>query len=135
MEDESNGPPAGYFVPISSAAAWTLLRMNSRRSGLRVMGDSSADSGTRRNRSGFPIWTPPGELIVHRNRSQCNWQEMCFVNDLFRTEDETVIQFHPPGAASVNFHPHLLHLWKRVGVEIETPPVELVGPIAVAEAG
>jgi len=59
-----------------------------------------------------------------------NWDEMCFVKDLFWTEDETVIQFHPRKKDYIDFTPTCLHLWrKRGGTELELPPSYLVGPL------
>lgn len=57
-----------------------------------------------------------------------NWAEMCFVKDLFWTEEECVVQFHPPRSEYVNHHPYCLHLWKPIGTNIPTPPSILVGP-------
>ena len=56
------------------------------------------------------------------------WDEMCFVKDLFWRDDECVVQFHPPRAEYVNYHPNCLHLWKPVGRDVQTPPSILVGP-------
>jgi hypothetical protein len=59
--------------------------------------------------------------------SRCpNWDEMCFVKDLFWSEDEWVVQYHPAKADHINNHPGVLHLWKPVGVEIPIPPKEMV---------
>lgn len=60
-----------------------------------------------------------------RNRPP-NWQEMCFVKDLFWGAEETVIQFHPPRSEYVNNHPNCLHLWKPP-YEVPRPPSILVG--------
>lgn len=57
-----------------------------------------------------------------------NWEEMCFVKDLFWNDDECVVQFHPPKSEYVNYHPNCLHLWKPNSQEIPTPPAILVGP-------
>ena len=63
-------------------------------------------------------------------RNRCpNWPEMSFVKDLFWSEDECVLQFHPPKSVYVNAHPNVLHLWKPVEGIIETPPIELIGPM------
>lgn len=60
--------------------------------------------------------------------SRCpNWQEMCFLKDLFWDAEDIVIQFHPRASEYVNRHPYTLHLWRPIGVEIPTPPRELVG--------
>ena len=55
------------------------------------------------------------------------WGEMCLVRDLFWTNDETVIQFHPPKSEYVNNHAHCLHLWRNINSEVELPPTHLVG--------
>ena len=61
--------------------------------------------------------------------SRCpTWEEMCMVKDIFWNEDECAVQFHPPKSEYVNCHPHCLHLWKKIGVEYETPPRIFVGP-------
>ena len=56
------------------------------------------------------------------------WDEMCFVKNLFWREDETVVQFHPAASEYVNCHPHCLHLWKPMGMQLPLPPSLLVGP-------
>lgn len=55
------------------------------------------------------------------------WEEMCFVKRLFWDDEETVIQFHPPASKYVNRHEFCLHLWKQIGVTVETPPTNLIG--------
>lgn len=52
---------------------------------------------------------------------------MCFVKDLFWTEDEAAIQFHPPRSEYVNNHSGCLHLWKPVGIQFPLPSPDLVG--------
>lgn len=54
------------------------------------------------------------------------WEEMSKIKDLFWRDDETVIQFHPPKDQHVNIHNYCLHLWRRVGAEIELPPKDLI---------
>ena len=54
------------------------------------------------------------------------WEEMCLVKDVFWGEEEVVIQIHPKKSEYVNRHPYVLHLWRRVGENIETPPKNLV---------
>lgn len=51
------------------------------------------------------------------------WDEMCFVKGLFWDDEEAVVQFHPPKSEYVNNHPHVLHLWKPVSLEIPRPPM------------
>jgi hypothetical protein len=56
-----------------------------------------------------------------------NWQEMCFVKDLFWDPEEVVMQLHPARSEYVNNHPHCLHLWRPLNATIPTPPSLLVG--------
>jgi hypothetical protein len=56
------------------------------------------------------------------------WDEMCFFKDMFFTDTETVIQFHPKRSEYVNDHPNCLHLWRRQDGEHELPPNWMVGP-------
>jgi hypothetical protein len=55
-----------------------------------------------------------------------NWEEMCYVKDLFWYEEELVVQFHPPKSRYINCHPTCLHLWARK--DVPQPPSDLVGP-------
>lgn len=56
-----------------------------------------------------------------------NWKQMCFIKDLFWSDEDTVVQYHPPKSEYVNNHEHCLHLWKPIGAQITTPPSILVG--------
>lgn len=63
-------------------------------------------------------------------KNRCpNWQEMCFVKDLFWDAEDTVIQYHPPKSDYVNCHPYCLHLFRPIGIELPRPPKELIGGI------
>jgi hypothetical protein len=74
---------------------------------------------------GLPL--PQWEHLSVSCQGRCpTWEEMCWVKSLFFDPEELVIQFHPPQSKYVNCHPHTLHLWKPVGVEIPLPPVECV---------
>lgn len=55
-----------------------------------------------------------------------SWDDMCFVKDAFWDKEDCVVQFHPPEAEYVNTHKGCLHLWRKKGVNWETPPKELV---------
>lgn len=55
-----------------------------------------------------------------------NWQEMCFVKELFFEDHECVIQYHPPKENYVNIHENVLHLWRLQDFQIPLPPTELV---------
>jgi hypothetical protein len=58
-----------------------------------------------------------------------NWREMCFIKALFWDEEDVVVQYHPATSQYVNRHENRLHLWWPVGVEMPTPPKELVGSL------
>ena len=71
----------------------------------------------------------PWEHVSVSLEDRCpTWSEMCFVKDLFWSGDETVIQYHPPKSEYVNCHEFCLHLWKKIGCRIETPPTIAIGP-------
>lgn len=55
------------------------------------------------------------------------WAEMCRIKDMFWDDEECVVQYHPPKSDYVNNHPHVLHLWKPIGIEIPRPPSIAVG--------
>ena len=55
------------------------------------------------------------------------WEEMCFIKELFWDEEDCVMQLHPPESDYINNHPHCLHLWRPIGVDIIRPPSYMVG--------
>jgi hypothetical protein len=66
------------------------------------------------------------EHVSVSTRRRCpNWQEMCFVKDLFWDAETLVVQFHPPKSEWVNNHSFCLHLWSKGG--FPRPPAILVG--------
>lgn len=46
-----------------------------------------------------------------------NWDEMCFIKELFWDEEEECIQVHPKKSEYVNLMKNCLHLWK--------PPIDI----------
>jgi hypothetical protein len=56
------------------------------------------------------------------------WSNMCFVKDLFWDVEDVVIQYHPKKSEYVNQHPNTLHLWRPIGIELPTPPTDMIGP-------
>ena len=68
------------------------------------------------------------EHVSISRKTRCpNWIEMCFIKDLFWSEEETVIQYHPPKSQYINEHSFVLHLWKPKKIKIPLPPSILVG--------
>jgi hypothetical protein len=66
-------------------------------------------------------------VSVSTARRPPNWQEMCFVKDLFWEPEEAVMQLHPPRSEYINNHEHCLHMWRPVEHPIPLPPSILVG--------
>lgn len=58
-----------------------------------------------------------------------NWAVMCAIKDLFWSEEDCVVQYHPAKSEYVNCHPNTLHLWRPIGVSIPKPPTYMVGPM------
>jgi len=55
-----------------------------------------------------------------------NWTEMEFVKRLFFKPDELAWQYHMPPADHIDFHPYVLHIWRKHNFVMPTPPRELV---------
>lgn len=56
-----------------------------------------------------------------------DWEEMCMIKEIFWEPEDCVVQFHPPASEYVNNHPHVLHLWRKINENFETPPSIMVG--------
>lgn len=64
---------------------------------------------------------------VRRHAHRCpTWEEMCWIKDLFWSQEDCVVQYHSPKSEYVNMHPFVLHLWKPVNQEYVTPPKIMV---------
>jgi hypothetical protein len=73
-------------------------------------------------------WGMGWEHVSASMTNRCpTWEEMCLIKDIFWSDDECVIQYHPPKNEYVKLHPYCLHLWKKIGSDFETPPKKLVG--------
>lgn len=63
------------------------------------------------------------------------WEQMAKVKATFWSDDEAVMQLHPPRSDYVNHHPYCLHLWRPVGVDIPRPLSIFVGPSSSPPTG
>lgn len=54
------------------------------------------------------------------------WSHMCTVKNMFWDKEDCVIQYHPPESDYVRNHPHVLHLWRPIGILLPMPPILLV---------
>lgn len=104
--------PTGGLSPAGSM--WGYFVVPHGREVLRVISSGSE------NEFG---WEHVSVSLAHRIPT---WEEMCLVKQLFWKDEETVLQFHPKRSRYVNRHEHVLHLWKRTGVDHELPPQECV---------
>ena len=67
--------------------------------------------------------------IDGKNRTP-TWDEMCSIKDMFFSDDECCVQYHPPKSEYVNNVPHCLHIWKPIeqySGELPVPPSLFVG--------
>jgi len=74
------------------------------------------------------------EHVSVSTRRRCpNWQEMCFVKNLFWDEEECAVQYHPPKADYVNNSRYVLHLFRHISTPFPMPPSIMVGVAALGE--
>lgn len=73
-------------------------------------------------------WDHVSVSVLHESRCP-TWEEMCFVKDLFWSENEPAMQLHPVKKDYINNHPHCLHLWRPQSAAnlIPLPPSFMVG--------
>jgi hypothetical protein len=66
--------------------------------------------------------------VSHKSRTP-SWAEMQEIKELFWSDEETVVQFHPAKAEYVNIHHNCLHLWRPTGGfnALDLPPRDLIG--------
>jgi hypothetical protein len=55
-----------------------------------------------------------------------NWEEMCFVKNMFWEEEDCVVQYHPALSKNVNNY-RVLHLWRSLRHDFPQPPGWMVG--------
>ena len=103
----------------------------------RIAIDTQNDDGFR-GIIQFPHWQ--GSLIVSwgggwehasvapfRRSYTPTWDDMCFLKNLIWTEEEAVIQIHPPKSEYVNNLSNCLHLWRCTYKDMVLPPSCFVG--------
>jgi hypothetical protein len=109
--DESYGNNGAFFVNISS----TLVAFCIASDGKETDWEHVSVSLFLRKKTAISVKRCP------------TWEEMCMIKDMFWTDDDCVIQFHPPKAHYVNYHSYCLHLWRYTKIEQTLPPDELIG--------
>lgn len=68
------------------------------------------------------------EHVSVSRQDRCpTWDEMCQVKSLFWSDDDCVVQYHPPRSDYVNNHAFCLHMWRCIDADLPRPPSILVG--------
>lgn len=68
-------------------------------------------------------WGGGWDHVSVSTNSRCpTWDEMCAVKEIFFSEDECCVEYHPRKSDYVNVWPYCLHIWKPQREEIPTPP-------------
>lgn len=142
----SLGPPVPYPMALSRVAflspVGSIMKQNNAdieqyriRSGKRSSSIHDGNNGAFRVPIGLErkalVIASDGEgwehVSVSFKKRTPTWSEMCKIKHLFWTEDEMVIQYHPAKGDYVNCHPHCLHLWRPINLDVPRPPGILVG--------
>jgi hypothetical protein len=112
----------GHFGSDDSVGNCGAFRIPGRKLGttpLTVIASDSLDDEDRDHK-----W----EHVSVSLPTRCpTWEEMCLVKSLFWSDEDTVVQFHPPKSEYVNNHSFCLHLWRPTGFNLPTPPAWMVG--------
>lgn len=79
------------------------------------------------------IWSYGGgweHVSIDGKKRMPSWDEMCQLKDMFFTDDECCVQYHPPKREYVNNIQHCLHIWKPIekysGI-LPVPPSLFIG--------
>lgn len=79
------------------------------------------------------IWSYGGgweHVSIDGKHRMPTWEEVCHLKDMFFSDDECCVQYHPPKSEYVNNIPYCLHIWKPIeqysGV-LPIPPSFLIG--------
>lgn len=79
------------------------------------------------------IWSYGGgweHVSIDGKKRLPDWNEMCALKDMFFSDDEFCVQYHPPKSEYVNNIPYCLHIWKPIeqySGKLPMPPSLFVG--------
>lgn len=65
-------------------------------------------------------------IMPYDKKIMPSWNDMCKLKNMFWSEEEAVVQYHPRKADYVNTATNCLHLWKPTEQEMPLPPKEFV---------
>lgn len=72
-------------------------------------------------------WDHVSAHIISEGKERTpRWSEMCKIKDLFWSEEDLVVQYHPAKSDYVNEHKHTLHLWRSTNKEMPKPDKSMV---------
>lgn len=102
-----------------------VLKLDDRREVIAIISDASDLPPA------YEAWEHVSLRVEEKRKGKWHsriptWMEMAWAKDFFWAADECVVQYHPPKDDYVNQHPHVLHLWKPLGVELPRPPKWMV---------
>ncbi|HEX3341859.1 MAG TPA: hypothetical protein VHT68_22100 [Pseudolabrys sp.] len=93
-----------------------------------IVSDGNLDSDDE-----LDAWEHVSVSLARAGRARLpNWEEMCFVKNLFWEDEDCVVQYHPPLSKNVNNY-RVLHLWRSLRQEFPQPPMEAVGIQSLGE--
>lgn len=104
------------------------------------MGSTSKDGNNGSFRVPNPYVMGTGALIVIASdglgwdhvsvslKERCpSWAEMEYIKRMFWEPEDAVFQLHPPLSEYINKCATCLHMWRNQKVDIERPPLFMVG--------
>lgn len=66
-------------------------------------------------------------VTVAGNHKVPDWELMCKIKDIFWSEEECCIEYHPRKSQYINNNEYCLHIWRPVDEMLPEPPTILLG--------
>jgi len=110
--DSEIGDPYGVFIVKYKGKRLKVVATD----GISYREEEKQDTG----------WEHVSVSNMDNIKSTPTWDDMCHIKNLFWSDDEWAVQFHPAKSDYVNNHPGCLHLWRSTKAEMPLPPKEFV---------
>lgn len=81
----------------------------------------------------YPVWCVASDgkgwehVSVSCRKKIPSWELMAYVQGIFWSDQDCVVQYHPPKSEYVNNCENCLHLWRPIWDELPRPPKWMVG--------